>query len=114
MQLAIILSTQNAETNWNALRLANFALEQGDTVRIFLVGEGVEYLPDRQAGENGDSEKFKIQELTEKFLASEKAQILACGMCLKSRNKEGTPSCPLNSLKDLYALVKESDKILTF
>lgn len=107
MKLAIILTTTQAETNWNAFRLAHFALEQGDTVKVFLMGEGVEY-------ENGNSEKFNILELTEKFLAAPHAQILACGTCLTSRNKEGTPACPLNSLKDLYALVSESDKVLTF
>lgn len=107
MKLAIILSGTNAETNWNALRLANFALGQGDTVKIFLVGEGVEY-------ESGNSEKFNILELTEKFITSDSAQIMACGTCLKSRSKEGTPTCPLNSMKDLYSLIQESDKVLTF
>ena len=43
MKLAIILSTNNTETNWNALRLANIALSKGDIVTIFLLGEGVEY-----------------------------------------------------------------------
>lgn len=44
MKLAIILSTKNVETNWNAFRLGNLALENGDSVSIFLIGEGVEYL----------------------------------------------------------------------
>ena len=43
MKLAIILSTNNVETNWNALRFANLALKKGDEVSIFLLGEGVEY-----------------------------------------------------------------------
>ena len=43
MKLAIILSTKHAETNWNALRLANVAVSKGDTVSVFLTGEGVEY-----------------------------------------------------------------------
>lgn len=60
MKLVIIISTPNAETNWNVFRLANFALRQGDEVKIFLIGEGVEY-------EKGSSEKFNIQEQVENF-----------------------------------------------
>lgn len=107
MKLAIIISTKNPETNWNALRLANFTIQEGDKVKIFLIGEGVEY-------EKGSSEKFNIQEQVEKFLASPKAQILACGTCIKARNQKETKSCPINNLKDLYAIIKKSDKIITF
>ena len=49
MKLAIIISTNNSETNWNALRLDNFAIKQEDEVKIFLIGQGVEY-------ESGDSD----------------------------------------------------------
>ncbi|MDP4000729.1 MAG: DsrE family protein [bacterium] len=107
MKLGIIISTKNPETNWNAFRLANFAINQGDEVRVFLIGEGVEY-------ENGSSEKFNIQKQTAAFLKSGKAEILACGTCLKSRNQEASNTCPMSSLKDLYELVQKSDKILTF
>ena len=107
MKLGIIISQTNPETNWNALRLANFALKQSDEVRIFLIGEGIEY-------ETSSSEKFNIQEQIAEFLKSEKAKILACGTCLKSRNQEATNTCPMSTMKDLYALVQESDKILTF
>ena len=107
MKLGIIISQTNPETNWNALRLANFAIKEGDEVNIFLVGEGVEY-------EQSSSEKFNIQEQVAEFLKSEKAHILACGTCLKSRNQEATNTCPMSTMKDLYALVQESDKILTF
>ena len=107
MKLGIIISQTNPETNWNALRLANFAIREGDEVKIFLVGEGVEY-------EASNSEKFNIQEQVVEFLKSEKANILACGTCLKSRNQEASNACPISSLKDLYELVQGSDKILTF
>ena len=107
MKLGIIISQTNAETVWNAFRLANFSLKQGDEVKIFLVGEGVEY-------EKGDSEKFNIQEQATEFSHSEKAKIMACGTCLKSRDQEATETCPMSSMKDLYELVRECDKILTF
>ena len=107
MKLGIIISQTNPETIWNALRLANFSIKQGDKVKIFLIGEGVEY-------EASISEKFNIQEQTAEFLKSDKAEILACGTCLKSRNQEATNTCPMSSMKDLHELVQESDKILTF
>lgn len=107
MKLGIIISTDKSETNWNVFRLANFALKRGDEVKIFLVGEGVGY-------ESGGSEKFNIQEQIAEFLKSNKAQILACGTCLKSRKQEATNACPMNTMEDLYALVQECDKILTF
>ncbi len=107
MKIGIIITQTNPETVWNVFRLANFALKQGDEVKIFLVGEGVEY-------EASSSEKFNIQEQVAKFLTSDKAQILACSTCIKSGNQEATNTCPMNTMKDLYALVQESDKILTF
>ena len=107
MKLGIIISQTNPETVWNAFRLANFSIKQGDEVKIFLVGEGVEY-------EARSSEKFNIQEQAAEFLKSDRAKILACGTCLKLRNQEATSACPISSLKDLYALARESDKILTF
>ena len=107
MKIGIIITQTNPETVWNTFRLANFALAQGDEVKIFLVGEGVEY-------ESGSSEKFNIQEQATEFLKSDKANIMACGTCLKLRKQEETTTCPMSTMKDLYTLVSECDKILTF
>ncbi len=107
MKIGIIITQSNPETVWNIFRLANFSIKQGDEVGIFLIGEGVEY-------EAGNSEKFNIQEQAKEFLKSDKAKILACGTCLKLRNQEATNTCPINTMKDLHALVQEGDKILTF
>jgi uncharacterized protein involved in oxidation of intracellular sulfur len=41
-------------------------------------------------------------------------KILACGTCIKSRNQEGTEMCPINTMKDMYEIIKESDKVVTF
>lgn len=107
MKLAIILTTNNSETNWNALRLANFSISKGDEVVIFLSGAGVEY-------EFGDSEKFNIKEQTKMFLQSDRAHIMACGTCMKSRDQEGSSTCPINGLSDLYNLTLSSDKVISF
>lgn len=107
MKLGIILSTKNGENNWNAFRLANLALSKGDTVSLFLVGEGVEYL-------QASSPQFNIKEQVEKFLSSGKAKILACGTCLSNRRQRSSEECPEGRLEDYYTLVAENDKVLTF
>jgi len=107
MKLAIILSTKQAETNWNAFRLANLALFKGDIVTIFLTGEGVEY-------EQMSSSQFNIKEQVGKFLQSDKAKIVACGTCMTIRKQNSSQECPTGRIEDLYNLIAESDKVLTF
>lgn len=107
MKLTIILSTKHAETNWNALRLANFALKKGDKVSIFLLGEAVKY-------EVMSNEKFNIKQQVDIFLRSDKSRITACGTCMKLRHQESTETCPMGGLEDFYSLVVTSDKVLTF
>jgi uncharacterized protein involved in oxidation of intracellular sulfur len=41
-------------------------------------------------------------------------KILACGSCLKIRNSEGTEMCPLSTMKDLYEIVRDSEKVVSF
>jgi len=107
MKLAIILSTKHAETNWNALRLANLALSKGDSVAVFLTGEGVEY-------EQMSSSKFNIKEQVGKFLQSDNAKIVACGTCMAIRKQGSSEECPEGGIEDLYSLVADSDKVITF
>ena len=107
MKLGIILSTKHAETNWNAFRLANLALSKGDTVSVFLIGEGVEY-------EQMSSPQFNIKEQVGGFLQSDKAKIIACGTCMAIRKQGSTQECPEGGIEDLYMLVANSDKIVTF
>ena len=107
MKLTIVLSTKHAETNWNALRLANLALKKGDEVSLFLLGEAVEY-------ENASSDRFNIKQQVDTLLQSDKAEIIACGTCMKLRQQQSTQACPLGGLEDFYSLVATSDKVLTF
>lgn len=106
MKLGIIIYSNDAETVWNALRFGIFALEQRDKVKIFLLGNGVEC-------ESIDTEKFKVTEQIKLFVDNG-GNILACGSCIKIRNSHGSEICPLSTMKDLYDIVKESDKVLTF
>ena len=107
MKLAVVLSTNHAETNWNAFRLANLALSKGDMVTIFLTGEGVEY-------QLSNSPKFNIKEQVEKFLSSDKTKIVACGTCMAIRKQGSIQECPEGGIEDLYRLVFDNDKVVTF
>ena len=107
MKFAIVLSTNKAETNWNALRLGNFALKKGDIVSMFLTGEGVEYDKDT-------STQFNIKEQVNLFLESSNAKIIACETCMNLREKKDSRECPIGGIEDLYNLIAESDKVVTF
>ncbi len=106
MKVGIIISSNDAETCWNALRYANFALEQKDEVKVFFMGKGVEY-------QKVSTEKFNTIDQGEKLFRSG-GKIYACGSCIKSREQQGSETCPISTMKDMYDIVAESDKVLTF
>lgn len=39
--IGLVIYSDDTETVWNAMRLANFSRNQGDTVNIFLLGRGI-------------------------------------------------------------------------
>ncbi|MDD5562038.1 MAG: DsrE family protein [Candidatus Omnitrophica bacterium] len=106
MKIGVIISSNDVETCWNALRYANFAISQKDEVRVFFMGKGVEY-------QKVSSDKFNTIEQADKFLQAN-GKIYACGTCIKSREQEGSEMCPISTMKDMYDIVKESDKVVTF
>ena len=106
MKLGIIIYSTDAELIFNAFRLANFSLIEKDEVRLFLLASGVDY-------ESLHSEKFPINDLAQSFVRKG-GQILACGTCLNLRQKDGSELCPLSTIKDLYELVRDCDKTVTF
>ena len=106
MKLGIVIYSNDAETVWNAFRLGVFALKKGDAVQVFLLGKGVEC-------EALDSNQFKVTEQMRAFVDGG-GRILACGTCLKIRNAGGSGICPISTMGDLYEIVRESDKVLTF
>lgn len=104
--LGIVIYSNDSETVWNAFRLGNFSLVQKDTVSIFLLGKGVE-------AESLSTDKFDVLKQMETFVSSG-GQILACGTCLKIRNEKETELCPVSTMADLSAMIKQADKIITF
>lgn len=106
MKIGIIIYSNDPETVWNAFRFANFALKEGDKIKVFLLGKGVEC-------ESLDTDKFKVTEQMQ-TLVDDGGEIFACGSCLKIRQSEGSEVCPLSTMKDLYDIVIDSDKVVTF
>jgi len=106
MKIGVIISSNDAETCWNVLRYGNFALDQKDEVKVFFMGKGVEY-------QKISTEKFNTVEQAEKLMQAG-GKIYACGSCIKSREQEGSDMCPISTMKDMYDIVKESDKVVTF
>jgi|SRR5579864_3858932 len=106
MKLGVILSTNDPETCWNALRFANFSLKQKDQVRVFMNGKGVEF-------QKISTAKFDSVGQADAFLKGG-GKIDACGTCMKSREQAESEMCPLSTLKDLYVIVRESEKVVTF
>lgn len=106
MKIGVIISVNDAETCWNALRYANFSIGQKDEVKVFFMGKGVEY-------QKVSTEKFDTVEQAGKFLGSG-GKIFACGTCIRSREQAGSEMCPISTMKDMYEIIRESDKVVTF
>lgn len=106
MKLGIIMYSSDAEVVWNVFRFGNFSLKEGDTTKIFLMAKGVEY-------EVLNNDKLNINEQARLFLDNG-GKILACGTCLKIRESDGSEMCPISTMKDLYEMVKECDKVISF
>ncbi|MHB9008394.1 MAG: DsrE family protein [Limisphaerales bacterium] len=106
MKLGIVIYSTDAETVWNAFRFGVFALKQGDSVQVFLLAKGVDC-------EKLNTKDFNVTGQMQSFVGTG-GRILACGTCLKLRQSEGTELCPISTMKDLYDIVKESDRVLTF
>jgi len=111
LKIAVVIYSNDAETVWNALRLANSALGYDDEVTVFLLGKGVEY-------NEIHSIKFDVQEQIQIFNEFG-GKMIGCGICCESRVdtmpllKEEL-SCEMGSMQSLYALIKDADKVLTF
>lgn len=104
--IGIVIYSNDIETVWNALRLANYSKAQGDTVSIFLLAKGVEL--DNLVKTNSD-----LKEQSDKFLDNG-GIIQGCGTCLKSRKNNEPQVCTFSSLADLYDLIRKNKIVLTF
>jgi uncharacterized protein involved in oxidation of intracellular sulfur len=60
MKLLFIISTDDAESSYNAMRLANVAVKKSDEVSVFMLGKGVLY-------EKSSNDQFNVIEQVNQF-----------------------------------------------
>jgi len=60
MIILFIISTNDAETVYNAMRLAHVAVEKGDEVNVFMLGKAVLF-------EQISNEQFNVKEQIDQF-----------------------------------------------
>ncbi len=106
MKLGIIIYSNDPETIWNAFRLGVFSRKQGETVSVFLLGKGVE-------AESIDNIDFELNEQMYSFVELG-GTFLACGTCLKIRHLDGSEICTVSTMQELHALIRDSDKVVSF
>lgn len=106
MKFGIILETKELEKAWNAFRFATTSKKTGHEVKVFLMGEAVEC-------ENLTHEKYDVAGQLKAFIEAG-GTILACGTCLKSRQLDGTDTCPLSTMVDCVKMVEWADRIISF
>jgi uncharacterized protein involved in oxidation of intracellular sulfur len=104
--VGIVVYSNDVETVWNALRLANYSSAEGDTVCVFLLGKGVEV---EKLVEENDDIKTQVDKLLD-----DGGEMLGCGTCLKIRNTDDPKVCKFSSMGDLYEMVRKNKIVLTF
>lgn len=105
-KLGIVVYSDDAETAWNALRLANFSIKKGDMVSVFFLGKGV-------VGAQKTDETFNVKEQLDNF-AQAGGKVYACKVCLKVHKLEASKTCPVSTMDDLYSVIWSNSKVLTF
>ena len=60
MNILFIISTDDAETSYNAVRLANVAVKKGNDVSLFMLGKGVLF-------EQNSNDQFNVMEQINQF-----------------------------------------------
>lgn len=106
MKLAVVITQSNAEQVFTALRFANFSCLKGDEVIVFLTADGVETV-------RLDDPRFDVKGQATSLI-QQGGTILSCGSCMKLRDLAGSDICSTSTMEELYDLVVDSDKVVTF
>lgn len=104
--LGVVISSNDVETVWNALRLATYAQSKGDKVVLFLVGKGLD-------GFQTKDSIFALEPLKDEFMGNG-GQTIACGTCAQKRGTDDIGMCTIASLADLYYIIDRSKKVISF
>lgn len=107
MRLGIVIYSSHAETVWNAFRLGLFSVKQSDSVTIFLLAQGVEC-------ESLHADQFPFRTLMQH--RGERAKLRAFRMPQLQAGSAGPGSRRRNrqTPQDLYEIVRDSDKVVSF
>ena len=107
--IGMLIYSDDAETVWNAMRLAVYSQSQGDFVVIFVLGRGTDIFMQKQ----DDNDVYNVQNISDTFLHNG-GTIYLCATCAWARNTEDVQSCTITSIADMYQIVKRSKIVLTF
>lgn len=106
MKYAVVISTDDTETVWNAIRFGSAAISRGHEVSVFLLGPAV-------AIETIGNDQFDVRSLLLRF--DELGGVaLSCGTCLRLRKMDASAVCPMSTMDDLVRLTEEADRVLSF
>ena len=106
MNFGIIIYSNDPETVDNAFKLGVIALREGDEAKAFLLGKGVE-------SETLGMDMFKVTDEIKVF-TDEGGDIFASEECFKIRHEVGSEACTRSTLKAMYDLIQECDRVVTF
>ncbi len=106
MKIGVVVYSNDSETVWNAFRFGNFALAMGDQVKVFLIAKGVEI-------ESLGTDTFKVSEQLHDFVTGG-GKVFICGTCLEIHQLTVPEAFTVSTLKELYEIIEESDKVITF
>ena len=106
MKLGIVVYSSDAETAWNAFRFGSFALKQGDAVRVFLLGKGVE-------SESLHTEQFSVR-IRCRHSSTLGAAILACGRASNCDSREALNFAHSRRSRICTRCVRDSDRVVSF
>lgn len=106
MKFGIIINSNDPETVWNAFRFGLKPLTKGDEVRVFLTGRGVE-------AEQLDTEQFAVTQMMTDFMDLG-GSVLCCGSCAEKIRGMTPRICAIGGMNDMYEIVADCDRVLTF
>ncbi|NCD34820.1 MAG: sulfur reduction protein DsrE [Spartobacteria bacterium] len=118
MSVLLIFNRQpydNTDVTWNALRLAQTLVKQGETVRIFLMNDSVDLARESCVAPAGYDQDLKA--MLKELIASN-VEVEVCGTCMARcgihKNEPYYEGTNKSTMAKLGEWVADSDKVLTF
>lgn len=106
MKIGIIIETKDYEKSFNAMRFAVTAIKTGHSVKVFLLGDGVE-IPFL------NHDIFNVAAQVNEFNVVG-GEIMACGTCMNIRQMRESDIFTVSTMMECVYMVEWADKIITF